>query len=83
VSIARFFDAATNKGAYVVWKTTADGSSLSGFALPVGASVSSATLVALTAGSTTGTAAAASIAAGHLTLTVTETPTLVLVDGAP
>ena len=83
VSIARFFDAAANKGAYVVWKTTSDGSSASGFALPVAASVSSATLVALTAGSTTGTAAAASIAAGHVMLTVTETPALVLVDGAP
>jgi hypothetical protein len=83
VSIARFFDAAANKGAYVVWKTTSDGSSVAGFALPVAASVSSATVVTLTAGSATGTAAAASIAAGHLTLTVTETPALVLVDGAP
>ena len=51
--------------------------------LPVAVSVSSATLVTLTAGSTTGTAAAASVAAGHVTLPVTETPTLVLVDGAP
>ena len=83
VSIARFFDAAANKGAYVVWKTTSDGSSVTGFALPVATSVSSATLVTLTAGSTTGTAAAASIAAGHVTLTVSETPALVLVEGAP
>jgi hypothetical protein len=83
VSIARFYDAASNQGAYAVWMTTSDGSMVSNFGLPVASSVRAATLVTLAPGSMTGVASAASVADGAVKLTVTETPALVLVDSAP
>jgi hypothetical protein len=83
VSVARFIDAAAGQGAYVVWMTTSDGSIATNYALSVAPTVTAATSVTLTAGSTIGTSAAAPIAGGKVTLTVSETPTLVLVDGVP
>ena len=83
ISIARFYDAAANQGAYVAWLSTSDGSTASGYRLPLPAAVSTATVVTLTAGSATGTAASTAITAHGITLTVTETPVIVLVDGAP
>jgi hypothetical protein len=83
VSVARFFDAGTGKGAYVVWMTTSDGSTTANYALPLAPTVTAATLVTLTSGSTTGASAGAPIAGGKVTLSVGETPTLVLVDGVP
>jgi len=83
LAVARFYDAVANKGAYVVWMTTSDGSTVGGYQLPLPAAVSAATVVTLTAGSPTGTAVAASITDHGVALTVNETPVIVLVDGSP
>jgi hypothetical protein len=83
LDIARFYDAAANKGAYVLWMATSDGSVSNGYALALPGAVSSATTVMLTAGSASGTAAPAAVSNHAVSLNVGETPTLVLVDGAP
>jgi hypothetical protein len=83
VSAARFYDPATNKGAYVVWSPTSDGSTVSGFHLPVESSATATEVVTLTAGSVTGASAMPMTQGGKLTIDVAETPLLVLVDGHP
>ncbi len=83
VSIARFSDDAGTRGAYVVWLTSSTGATLSNFALPVAPTVTSATLVTLAAGTASGTAKALAIANQQVTLPVNETPSLVMVQGAP
>jgi len=83
VSIARFYDATLSRGAYVVWMTTSDGSTTSRFQLPVSGGTTTATVVTLTGGSPTGTTATAALVDQTVALTVTETPLIVLVDGAP
>ena len=83
LSIARFYNAATNQGAYVLWMATSDGSVSNGYALALPGAISSATTVTLTAGSTSGTATPAALSNHAVSVNVGETPTLVLVDGAP
>jgi hypothetical protein len=83
VSVAKFFDKNSNKGAYVVWSPTSSAKEIAGYALPVAAGTKTATLVTLVDGSTTGNEIPALISGGTITLTVTETPTIVLVDGKP
>jgi hypothetical protein len=83
VTIARFFDGAQSRGAYVLWSPTADDSSTAAYALHVADGIDSATLVSLQDGSSTGSETPAPISGGTVTLTVSETPTLVLVNGAP
>jgi hypothetical protein len=83
VSVARFFDKAANKGAYVVWSPTSTGAEVDAYALAVGPSIKSATIVTLADGSTMGTETAGTINLGNVTMKVTETPTIVLVDGQP
>ena len=80
VRVVKLYDAAANEGAYVVWSPTSDGSS-SDYALSVNAT--SATLVTLKDGSTTGDESTVTPQSGSIALTVTESPTLVLVNGAP
>ena len=83
LSIARFYNTATNQGAYVLWMATSDGSVSNDYALALPGAISSATTVALTAGSASGTATPAAVSNHAVTLNVGETPTLLLVDGAP
>ena len=83
LSIARFYNAATNQGAYVLWMATSVGSVSNDYALALPAAISSATTVALTAGSASGTATPAAVSNHAVSVNVGETPTLVLVDGAP
>lgn len=83
LSIACFYDAAANRGAYVLWMATSDGSVSTGYALMLPAGISSATTVALTAGSPSGTATPAAVSNHTVSLNVGETPTLVLIDGTP
>lgn len=83
LDIARFYDAATNRGAYVLWMATSDGSVSNGYALALPGAVSSATTVTLTAGSASGTATPAAVSNHTVSVNVSETPTIVLVDGAP
>ena len=83
LDVARFYDAAANKGAYVLWMATSDGSLSNGYALTLPGAISSATTVTLTAGSASGTATPAAVSNHSVSVNVSETPTLVLVDGAP
>jgi hypothetical protein len=83
VSIARFYDAAQGKGAYVVWAPTSNGTTVAGYGLRVAARVSSASIVVLQDGSATGVEAPAPLEAGSVSITVTETPALVLVNAEP
>lgn len=83
MSVARFYDAATNQGAYVLWMATSDGSVSNGYALALPGAISSATTVTLTAGSPSGTATPAAASNHTVSVNVGEIPTLLLVDGAP
>jgi hypothetical protein len=83
LDIARFYDAAANQGAYVLWMATSDGSVSNGYALALPGALSAATTVTLTAGSATGSATRAAVSNHAVSVNVSETPTLVLVDGAP
>jgi hypothetical protein len=83
VSIARLYDAANRKGAYVVWAPTSDGTVVPGYSLAVASGMTSASIVTLKDGSTTGDETQASVTGGNLALAVSETPTLVLVGGEP
>jgi hypothetical protein len=67
------------KGAYVVWSPTSTANVVHGFSLAVGAATK-ATSVTLVDGQVNGAEAPLSIASGAVTLDVTETPTIVLVD---
>jgi hypothetical protein len=79
VSIYKFKDPASSKGAYVVWAPTSNATVVSGFALPVG-SATTATAVALADQQMTGVETTLTPASGKVTLDVSETPTIVLVD---
>ena len=83
VSIAKFYDAASDTGAYVVWAPTSAATVVSGYALGVSSSLTAATLVTLADKSATGTEQALSPTQGKVTLDVTETPSIVLIAGSP
>ncbi|MET0790494.1 MAG: hypothetical protein ABW061_03155 [Polyangiaceae bacterium] len=83
VSVARFYDPSANQGAYVVWSPTSDGSTVTGFHLPVVSSATPKEVITLDPTSVTGHSAQPVSAAGGVTLDVTETPLIVLVDGRP
>ena len=83
VSIAKFYDAASDKGAYVLWAPTSAATVVKGYALQVGSTLSVATLVTLADQSKTGTEQPLSPKQGSLTLDVSETPSIVLVSGRP
>jgi hypothetical protein len=82
-SAARFYDPAAGLGAYVLWSPTSTGASTSGYPLHLAAGSTSATIVRLQDGSLTGVETAATVSQGIVTLTVDETPTIVLVHGQP
>jgi hypothetical protein len=79
VMIHKFKDPNSSKGAYVVWAPTSNATVVPGFVLPIG-SATTATAVTLTDLSMIGTEAALAPAVGAVTLEVSETPTIVLVD---
>ena len=83
VSIARFYDAAANRGAYVVWSPTSDGSAAPGYHLPLPAGVTPTAVITLDSASVTGHSAAPLTATDGITIDVSETPLIVLVDGRP
>jgi hypothetical protein len=79
VRIDELKDPSSGKGAYVVWSPTSTANVVHGFSLPVGAATT-ATMVTLVDQQMNGSEAPLSIASGSVTLDVTETPTIVLVD---
>jgi len=83
VSIAKFYDAASDKGAYVLWAPTSAATVVKGYALQVSSALSAATLVTLADQSKTGSEQALSPKQGSLSLDVSETPSIVLVSGRP
>jgi hypothetical protein len=81
VRIAKFYDSSKAEGAYVVWSITSEARVVDAFQLAV--KPANATLVTLTADSESGVESALSKQSGHVILSVTETPSIVLVDGEP
>jgi hypothetical protein len=82
VMTMRFQDTTSSKSAYVVWSPTSNATVVSDFALAV-PGATTATQVTLADGQLNGTEAPLSVAKGAVTLDVSETPTIVIVDGAP
>jgi hypothetical protein len=78
VKILRFIDA-SGKAAYAVWAPTSDGSKVPGYALDVGGAAS-ATEVDLVAGKANGDEKASPVSGGKVSVDVSETPLLVLVQ---
>ncbi len=83
VSVARFYDPATNQGAYVAWSPTSDGTTVAGFHLAVASAATPTAVITLESASATGHSVPPVSAAGSVTLDVSETPLIVLVDGSP
>ncbi len=83
VKVIKLYDAAKNEGAYVVWSPTSDGSTVADYQLTLASGIDSAKIVTLKDGSSTGDEAAATIKSGAISVKVTETPALVLVNGTP
>ncbi len=83
VSIARFYDAASDHGAYVLWSPTSNGNIVKAYPLSVATGVTQATLITLADQSLTGKQQTLTAAKGALTLDVSETPSIVLVSGQP
>jgi hypothetical protein len=83
VSIAKFYDAASDQGAYVVWAPTSAATEVKGYALSVSPGLSAATLVSLVDKSATGTEQALSPKQGSVPLDVSETPSILLISGKP
>jgi len=63
--------------------TSADYDTVADYSLELASGIDSATIVTLKDGSTTGDESTADTSGGKVSLTVTETPTIVLVNGAP
>jgi hypothetical protein len=82
VMTTRFKDTTSSKGAYVVWSPTSSATVVNAFKLAVpGATKASA--VALVDGQMNGTETTLAVSGGTVTLDVSETPTIVLVDAIP
>jgi len=80
VSIATFKDTAGPGGAYVVWSPTSTANVESGYSLAVSASATTAKAVTLADQQQNGVEASLPLTNGSVTLDVSETPTIVLVD---
>ncbi len=79
VTVYTFKDTTSPRGAYVVWSPTSSASVVHAFALATG-SATQATAVLLADQSPTGTESTLTPTGGAVSLEVTETPTIVLVD---
>jgi hypothetical protein len=82
VMIGTLKDSASSKGAYVVWSPTSNATVVSNFSLPV-TGATTASQVALVDQQMNGTETTLAITGGAVTLDVSETPTIVLVDSIP
>jgi hypothetical protein len=80
VSIAAFKDTAGPGGALVLWSPTSSASVVSGYSLALPAGATTATAVALADQQQNGVETSLTPAGGKVTLDVSETPTIVLVD---
>jgi hypothetical protein len=72
-------DPSSSKGAYVVWAPTSTAQVINGYSLPVG-SAKSATIVKLADKQMNGTESSATPSGGNVSVDVSETPTIVMVD---
>jgi len=80
VKVYRFQSTAGPGGAYVIWRSTSDGSTSPHFTLAVGGKTAAATLVTLVKGKPGGAAAPLPLTAGRATLPVSERPVIVLLN---
>ena len=80
VTIYSFKDTASAGGALVAWSPTSTGNTVSGYALTLPAAATTATLVTLADQQNSGVSSTLPISGGKVTLEVTESPSIVLVD---
>jgi len=80
VDIVSFADTHGPGGAYVLWAPTSNATVVNGYSLPVPAAATTATQVLLVDQQLTGTASPLTIMGGAVTVDVSETPTLVILD---
>jgi hypothetical protein len=83
VRVMRFADTVSTKGALVVWSPTSSANVHAGYALTVPAGLNTVRVVELVDQQQHGAERSATVTNGTVTLDVTETPTIVLVDSAP
>jgi hypothetical protein len=79
VDLATFSNPAGG-GAYVVWCPTSNGTTVPAYALQLSGSATQATQIVLADQQPTGVQSPLTIAGGQVSVDVSETPTLVLVD---
>jgi hypothetical protein len=82
VMVDTFKDPTTSKGAYVVWSPTSKGTVVSGVSISV-PGATTASQVTLVDGQMNGTESTLPISTGSVTVDVSETPTIILVDAIP
>jgi hypothetical protein len=80
VDIATFQDTLGADGAYVLWAPTSNATVVNGYTLKLAADATRATQVLLEDQQLNGSSSALTITSGAVSVDVTETPTLVLVD---
>jgi hypothetical protein len=78
VMIYQFKETMSMGGALVVWAPTSNATVVSGYSLSIPAGFTSASAVALTDQQQNGVETSLSVSSGHVTLDVSETPTIVL-----
>jgi hypothetical protein len=83
VRVLAFDDASGKGGAYVLWSPTSKANVHTGYALTLPSGATSAKLVTLADGQPTGVESALTPSGGAVTVDVSETPSIVLVDHAP
>jgi len=82
VTVYAFKQPSSSKGAYVVWSPTSNATVVSDYSLAI-PGATTATAVSLVDGQMNGTETTLTVAKGTVTLDVSETPAIVLVDSIP
>ncbi|WP_127578941.1 discoidin domain-containing protein [Paenibacillus koleovorans] len=80
VKVYKFKSATDNSGVYAVWAPTSNGTTVSGYSLPLSTSATSATLVTMAGGDTDGVSSGLTISSHAVTVNVSETPIFVKVN---
>lgn len=83
VKIYKFKDSISGEGAYAVWASTSNQTTVSQYALTLEGSPTAANLVEMVNGDTDGVSSALTITGGQVEVDVSERPVFVLVDQMP
>ena len=80
VTVYKFKDLSSNRGAYVVWCPTSEGKTVSGYTLNISESATKAIKISLKDGDTNGISTMHSISANTVKVNVSESPIFIVVD---